>query len=611
MKIRHKFFKHKSVKISLISIGAVLVLALLSFAIYSLAHTHKVYRGQYLGGVKLGGLTESQLEKKVQDLADSFDKTAITLVNSDNNKTYTINPAEINLNYDTEAITSDIWSVGRNKNAFIAFWEQIKTIFTKNTHMAVVSYDTATLGTKIGAIATELDRPEKDYAIYYSDEQFKLNTDRQSGQRIDQVTIKKTIKSQIDIFESAKISFALKKYQPQVSKKNAERALTDANKILAAGDLTLKSGTADFTADKDTVGGFIVSKVNRDDLNLVLNTERVQAFISQLATSIDVIPRDAKLTMSSDKVSVFQLSQTGKTLDQAKTLEDIRAALFARISDSTSVDPVTITLTIATQQPDVTSDNISKYGINEVVGTGTTSFYNSPSNRVHNITIGAAAINGVLLKPGEEFSTLGHLGKIDASTGYLPELVIKNDKTVPDFGGGLCQVSTTLFRAAMNAGMKITERRNHAYRVSYYEPPAGMDATIFDPSPDFKFVNNYGSYILIQSQIVGTKITFTFYGTKDGRSVSISDPLTTNYVEPPAPVETVSDTLQPGEKKLVGHSHQGATTDFQYTVKAADGTVLQNKNFHSVYTAIAEEWLVGPPLPADTPAPTDGTAPAA
>lgn len=579
---------------------------LLVFAGYSMTYSSKIYPNQYIGETKLTGLNQADLTKLIKKQITVFGGSTLTLRNSDTGKSYEINPAEIGLNYDLSATVESIWAVGRNKSPFKALKEQIKAVFNRKNHFAIYSLNDDLLNQKIVAVATELDHPEKDYSIYYSDGKFQLSTDRKAGERIDQVDVSAQIKKQISDIKIKTLSFSLKKYQPQIALENANRALADANKILANGDLVLKSGTADFTADMDTIGGFIVSEPNDDDLNLVLNSERVKAFVSQLATSINVVPRDAKLTISDGKVGVFQLSQTGKTLDEAKALTDIQSALFARINEGTTVDAKTINLVISTGQPDVTSDDISKYGINEVVGTGTTSFYNSPSNRVHNITIGAAAINGVLLKPGETFSTLGHLGKIDASTGYLPELVIKNDKTVPDFGGGLCQVSTTLFRAAMNSGMKITERRNHAYRVSYYEPPAGMDATIFDPSPDFKFVNNFSSYILIQSQIVGTKLTFTFYGTKDGRTVVTSTPVVSNVVEPPAPVETASDTLQPGEKKLVGHSHQGATTDFQYTVKATDGTVLQDKGFHSVYTAIAEQWLVGPPAPApaETPPPT-------
>ena len=131
--------------------------------------------------------------------------------------------------------------------------------------------------------------------------------------------------------------------------------------------------------------------------------------------------------------------------------------------------------------------------------------------------------NGVLIKPGEEFSFVKILGEVDGEHGYLPELVIKHDKTEPEFGGGICQVSTTTFRAAINSGLEITARRNHAYPVSYYNPQ-GMDATVYVPRPDLRFINNTPGYILIETQIEGTKLIFNFYGTDDGRRVNIIGP---------------------------------------------------------------------------------------
>jgi vancomycin resistance protein YoaR len=302
--------------------------------------------------------------------------------------------------------------------------------------------------------------------------------------------------------------------------------------------------------------------------------------------------------VSDGKVSVFQTSQEGKKLDRDQTRIDIENALLSRVAEQKAdIDTKTVVLKVTVSTPEINSADIPKYGLTELVASGTTNFTKSPANRIHNITVGAGALNGALIKPGEEFSTLSKLGKIDASTGYLPELVIKEDKTTPEYGGGLCQVSTTLFRAALNAGMEITARQNHKYRVSYYEPPVGMDATIYDPAPDFRFKNNYASYILIQSKIVGKNITFEFYGTKDSRVVEIGTPSVYNYVDPGPPVEIISDTLQSGERKQLEKAHQGASAKFHYKV-LRDGGILQERDFVSKYVPWPEKWLVGPPAPS-------------
>jgi len=212
-----------------------------------------------------------------------------------------------------------------------------------------------------------------------------------------------------------------------------------------------------------------------------------------------------------------------------------------------------------------------------------------------------------LIKPGEEFSTVKALGAVDGSTGYLPELVIKENKTIPEFGGGLCQVSTTLFRTVMNAGLPITERLNHSYRVVYYERGVGpgLDATVYLPKPDFRFKNDTPGWILIQGEVKGTNITFEMYGTKDGREATIDGPHTLSTTAPPPTVYESNPALAPGEQKEVGHAHPGASTVATHTVKRGD-EVINQQTFTSKYKAIAAIIQEGPkpdaaPAPAETP----------
>ncbi len=148
----------------------------------------------------------------------------------------------------------------------------------------------------------------------------------------------------------------------------------------------------------------------------------------------------------------------------------------------------------------------------------------------------------------------------------------------------------------MNTGLKITERQNHSYRVSYYEPPVGMDATIYSPQPDLKFVNGTSNYILIQGSVSGNKITFDFYGTKDGREVETSDPQIYDVTSPPPPVYIDDPSLEPGEEKRIDREHSGAKATFTYKVKK-DGKVLFEQKFNSAYVPWAAKYLRGPSKP--------------
>lgn len=158
-----------------------------------------------------------------------------------------------------------------------------------------------------------------------------------------------------------------------------------------------------------------------------------------------------------------------------------------------------------------------------LLGTGKVDFSGSPEGRITNIEIGMSKIKNIILPAGKEFSTLKTIGSVSDIKGYELAENIRDGKTVMALGGGLCQVSTALFRAALNAGLKITQRRNHAYAISHYAPQ-GTDAAIASPSLDFKFINTTKHSILIQGEIIGTETVIKIFGINDGRIIKIKGP---------------------------------------------------------------------------------------
>ena len=230
-------------------------------------------------------------------------------------------------------------------------------------------------------------------------------------------------------------------------------------------------------------------------------------------------PVDAKFTMIDNKISAFAISQDGTQIDIDKSIPLIIQA----ITNNTTPTEKTINLPLVAIKPTVEESDANKFGITQLIGEGSTNFAGSPKNRIHNFKRAIEQFNGLLIAPKQEFSFVEFLGAVDAEHDYLPELVIKDNKTEPEFGGGICQVSTTIFRAAIYSGLKITARRNHAYAVGYYRP-YGMDATVYVPKPDLRFINNTPGYILIQASIEGSNLTFQFYGTSDGRKTEVDGP---------------------------------------------------------------------------------------
>lgn len=256
------------------------------------------------------------------------------------------------------------------------------------------------------------------------------------------------------------------------------------------------------------------------NLKFEFNDKLISAFLDDLGRQFDKDPENAKLTMANGKVSVFSLSSDGIKLNKEKSLD----ILIEHLKNNDLELP--IDLAYDSISPEISTSSIENLGITSLIGEGRSNFRGSPKNRIFNINVATKRYAGIIIKPGEEFSFVKVLGPVDGEHGYLPELVIKKDKTEPEFGGGICQVSTTAFRAAIYSGLKITARTNHAYPVSYYNPQ-GMDATVYIPRPDLRFINNTPGYILIQTKIEGTELVFQFYGTDDGRKTNIIGPTIT------------------------------------------------------------------------------------
>lgn len=232
--------------------------------------------------------------------------------------------------------------------------------------------------------------------------------------------------------------------------------------------------------------------------------------IENMDEQINQKPRSAKLVLEQEKVLEFDPGQNGQSLDLYQ--------LYRKM-----LEPSNNQLPVLISFPATRLSQTNNLGIDELVAVGESNFAGSPKNRIHNIKVGSEKFDGIIIKPNEEFSFNKFLGDVDEKNGFLPELVIKKTGLVPELGGGLCQVSSTAFRAAMDAGLPIAERRNHSLAVRYYAPQ-GTDATIYPGLTDFRFVNDLNSHLLITTNIEGNKLYFNFYGTKDERQVAFDGP---------------------------------------------------------------------------------------
>ncbi len=379
--------------------------------------------------------------------------------------------------------------------------------------------------------------------------------------------------------------------------KSAElQSIADAGvpTVLARAPITLTLDNQKWTVTKTKLQnllGFRTSTAGQTRVGF--DVAKTSAYLETLRTSIDQKPQEARFSIKNGKVEAFSTSRVGKSLDVVTTLARLNAMLDGESS--------TTAIAVAEQKP--VSEGVAEndLGITELVAEAKTNFKGSPTNRRYNLSHGASLLNGLMIQPGETFSLVTALGKIDGDHGWKPELVIKGSKITPEFGGGLCQVATTLFRTALNAGLPIVERTNHSLRISYYEPPVGLDATIYEPKPDLRFRNDYTHPLLIQTEVSGTFLVFRFYGTKDGRTVDLPTPKVFNRVAIPKTTTVETTELKPGQKQCQTPGHPGADAIATYTVTKADGSKVV-QTFKSHYRAIGVICRVGKKTTTTKPA---------
>lgn len=248
------------------------------------------------------------------------------------------------------------------------------------------------------------------------------------------------------------------------------------------------------------------------------NTAKIQEKLDELAEQINSKPYNGRFEIDKNgQISELISARNGLQINTGLSAANIASALMqGKISAS---------LVYGIIKPQIDVNKFSQLGINTLLGKGESNFSGSSLARIHNIKTGSKTFDGIILKPGEEFSFNELIGPIEVSSGYQYELVVKNQKLIPEYGGGLCQVSTTIFRAAMTAGLPILERHPHSLPVRYYSPQ-GFDATIYPGVSDLRFKNDTPGHILIQAEIASSSLHFEIYGSADGRKISLDGPHT-------------------------------------------------------------------------------------
>jgi vancomycin resistance protein YoaR len=393
----------------------------------------------------------------------------------------------------------------------------------KRTIVPVTHVDADAFSAELDILLADIDTPAQDAKLLWDNRAQKFTRTEASGGRIaDREMLRTGTLAAVEPLREPLpgVFGTLIAEHPEILGEALDEGETLFTQVLDGAPYTVEAGDYELTLTRQMLAPWLtLTRTDADTLQVGLDDAALHSFLTtSIAPSVNRPARDAVFDVHGGRVQAFILAQDGQELDsEAATLaltDGIRAA---------TQEP--ITLPVRTTAPAITNDSAESLGIKELLAVGETTFTGSPANRKHNIGVGARRYDGLLIAPGQEFSFNQFLGPVDAASGYKPELVIKPEGTVPEYGGGLCQVSTTAFQAAVKAGLTITQRRNHSYIVRYYGAP-GFDATIYPPSVDMKFVNDTPGHILVQTEVVGDIIRFYYYGTSDGRKTTVDGPHT-------------------------------------------------------------------------------------
>lgn len=364
-------------------------------------------------------------------------------------------------------------------------------------------------------------------------------------------------------------------------------------------DATLSAAQAYAVGRSGDFLGDLMTKFFRGTITLTpyfrWKTDLVTEAVTNLSSRIDVPVQDALFKFSNGRVTAFRASKSGLQVNREEAFARFEAAVEAL--PHAPLYHIVISLPVYVIEPEATTEKVNSFGIKELIGRGYSEFQGSIPGRIHNVALAASRINGVLIPPGSTFSFNEAIGDISAATGYQSAYIIKEGRTVLGDGGGVCQVSSTMFRAALNAGLPIVERQAHAYRVHYYEEGGfkpGLDATVFSPSVDLKIKNDTPAHILIQTTTDTKNLTLTFelYGTHDGRSSEIYDHIVWGQTAAPAPLYQDDPTLPAGVVKQVDWAAAGAKASFGYRVTRGN-EVLQDTKFTSNFRPWQAVYLRG------------------
>lgn len=554
-KIEKWWVESKTWQHVLLGIALVLFLFLAVILAERVLNRGKILPGISARGVYLGGLTKDQAEQKLNAVSNGYLTSKVNYYVD--GKAYEIIPQQIGVSFDNKVLVNDLYQIGRSGNIFSDVATQVSLPFTQEDLMQI-NIDKDLYALNMLQLNEKLAQPSANASYTTAGSEIAISPEK-SGRQLDMGMAVLNLTRQLS---DLKTSLQIPTYttQPDITSANLQRQKDRIAKLIAS-PLKLTYGGKAWDISQNKIiswlgknSQYIPAKpslltnaitINQSYNDLDINKSAVAGLLNTIAPEINVEAIDAQLNIDGGRATIFKQSRDGKTLN-------VESSAQAIINVLNQAAQKQVALAVDVKKANINDENIDSLGIKELIGEGVSYFPGSTWQRLQNIRVGTARYQGVLIKPGQLFSFGEYLGEVGPAQGYAESKVILDGRQEFQYGGGLCQVSSTMFRAALNAGLPIVQRTNHAFQVSYYTQPygvPGVDATIYYPAVDLKFKNDTNKHILVQTELSGSTLVFRFYGTKEKQGQIRGPFFNFGSLDPNSPSQTTfyRDVIKDGQ----------------------------------------------------------------
>jgi vancomycin resistance protein YoaR len=586
------------------------------YLLFSAFYLERVYFGVYFAGIALSGKDKAQVFDVVSDKIKDFESKPVEIVVNDIGVDILL--SDLGIYLDKKKTVDEIYRTGRSGKTADDLRHKFNAIFDRRETKPQYSVDFLKFENRFNSEFSKFEERAEDATIVFKNGVPAI-LDSKEGRTIDKSRLISDLKIYVETQSSQPITIFTIVEKPRVISQNAQRALARVQ-MLNSQRIVLNFGFDSWTLSESNLLSILqftpsnfqneqisinlldpvtlshATHVQGDsELEVSLNEPNLNDFIAEIVMSVDRKTVNATLRFENGKIVEFSPAQDGQSLDTVLTRKMILDKVSIENADSTG--SIVLNLPVNVRRAKIANAEVNNLGIKELIGRGVSYYAGSIPNRIHNLTLGSNLISGTLVAPGDLFSFNALVGPVSSSQGFKQAYIIQSGRTVLDDGGGICQVSTTVFRAALNTGLPIVARTAHAYRVGYYEQKGfkpGLDATIFSPSVDLKFKNDTEHHILVQAIVdrTNSKLQVDIYGSSDGRRVEISEPVVTNQVPAPPPLYQDDPSIPKGVVKQVDFAAAGATSVFKRKVYKGD-QVLIDELFKSNFRPWQAVYLVG------------------